>query len=94
MISHDVLGAYAADAAREVSGVAGLVDGPRRHHGVRVTEDDGTFALEVHIEVEWGERAADVGGVVQRRVAEYVRRTARIPVAVDVVVSGVAAAAG
>ena len=39
MISHDVLASYAADAALEVNGVAELTDGPRRHRGVRVTED-------------------------------------------------------
>ena len=91
MISHDVLAAYAADAAREVDGVVGLVDGARRHHGVRVTEDDGRFALEVQVAVDWGSRIPEVGTSVQRRVAEYVRRTAKVPVSVDVVVAGVAA---
>ena len=60
MISHDVLAAYAADAAREVDGVVDLVDGPRRHRGVRVTEDDGAFSLEIHVAVPWGARAPDV----------------------------------
>ncbi len=41
VISHDVLASYAADAAREVEGVHELVDGPRRHRGVRVAEEDG-----------------------------------------------------
>jgi uncharacterized alkaline shock family protein YloU len=91
VISHDVLAAYAADAAREVDGVVALVDGPRRHRGVRVTEEEGTFAIEVHVAVGWGAQAAEIGGVVQRRVAEYVRRTAKIPASVDVVIAGVAA---
>jgi uncharacterized alkaline shock family protein YloU len=91
VISHDVLAAYAADAAREVNGVVDLVDGPRRHHGVRVTEEEGAFSLEVHVAVVWGARAPDVGAAVQRRVAEYVRRTAKVSVRVDVVVAGVAA---
>ncbi len=78
MISHDVLAAYAADAAREVDGVVELVEGARRHRGVRVTEDEGTFVLEVHVAVGWGTRAPDVGAAVQRRVAEYVRRTAKV----------------
>ena len=91
VISHDVLAAYAADAARGVDGVTGLVEGARRHHGVRVTEDEGTFGLEVHVAVGWGARAQDVGAAVQRRVAEYVRRTAKVPVTVDVVIAGVAA---
>jgi len=41
VISHDVLASYAADAALEIEGVGDLVDGPRRHRGVRVTEDEG-----------------------------------------------------
>ena len=73
MISHDVLAAYAADAAREVDGVVDLVDGPRRHRGVRVTEDEGAFALEVHVARRLGRARARVGAAVQRRVAEYLR---------------------
>ena len=94
VISHDVLASYAADAARGVEGVHDLVDGPRRHRGVRVTEEDDSIALEVNIALEWGASAHDVGSAVQRRVAEYLKRTAQLPlVAVDVVVAGVAAAA-
>lgn len=90
VISHDVLAAYAADAARGVDGVVGLVDGPRRHRGVRVTEGDRAFTLEVHVAVGWGSRIPELGGAVQRRVAEYVRRTAKVPaVTVDVVIAGV-----
>ncbi len=54
VISHDVLASYAADAAREVDGVHELVDGPRRHTGVRVTEEEGAIALELHVAVDWG----------------------------------------
>ena len=72
VISHDVLASYAADAARETPGVGRLVDGPRRHRGVRVTEDEGAFTLEVHVAVEWGSRADDVGAAVQQRVFDYV----------------------
>ena len=90
MISHDVLASYAADAALEVDGVAELTDGPRRHRGVRVTETDGTFALEVHLALDWGARAPEIGTAVQRRVAEYLVRMAKLPsVAVDVVVDDV-----
>jgi uncharacterized alkaline shock family protein YloU len=92
VISHDVLAAYAADAAREVEGVHDLVDGPRRHHGVRVVEEDGAVTVELQFAVDWGAPAPDVAATVQARVAEYLARTARLPsVTVDVVVAGVAA---
>jgi len=91
VISHDVLAAYAADAAREVEGVQGLVDGPRRQHGVRVDEADGAMGVELHIAIQWGAAAPAVAAAVQARVAEYLARTARLPaVRVDVVVAGVA----
>jgi uncharacterized alkaline shock family protein YloU len=91
VISHEVLASYAADAAREVEGVQELVDGPRRHRGVRVTEDDGAMGVELHVAIAWGARAPDVAVAVQQRVADYLARTARLPsVAVDVVVAGVA----
>jgi uncharacterized alkaline shock family protein YloU len=94
VISHDVLASYAADAARDVAGLRVLVEGPRRHRGVRVTEDDdGSVAVEVHIELDWGAVAPDVGDAVQRRVAEYLRRTAKpSSLVVDVVIARVAAA--
>ena len=91
VISHEVLAAYAADAALEVEGVHDLVDGPRRHQGVRVSEEDGAMGVELHVVVEWGAASPDVAGAVQARVAEYLVRTARLPsVTVDVVVAGVA----
>lgn len=90
IISHDVLASYAADAARQVDGVNALVDGPRRHAGVRVSEEEGALRIEVHVALEWGALAPEVGAAVQERVAEYLRGTAKLPaVAVDVVVSGV-----
>ena len=91
IISHDVLASYAADAAREVEGVHELVDGARRHRGVRVAEEDGALTLEVHVALDWGAAAPEVGDMVQRRVAEYLKRTAKLPsVAVDIVIAGVA----
>jgi uncharacterized alkaline shock family protein YloU len=90
VISHDVLASYAADAALEVNGVAELTDGPRRHRGVRVTETEGAFALEIHVSLAWGARAPEIGMAVQKRVADYLVRTAKLPsVAVDVVVADV-----
>lgn len=92
MISHDVLASYAADAALEIEGVGGLADGPRRTRGVRVTESDGALELEIHIALAWGGRAPETSAAVQRRVSEYLSRTAKLPsVKVDVVVAGIAA---
>jgi uncharacterized alkaline shock family protein YloU len=90
VISHEVLASYAADAAREVDGVQDLVEGTRRHRGVRVAEEDRALTVKVHITLEWGASAPDVGVQVQRRVAQYLKRTAKLPpIAVDVVIARV-----
>jgi uncharacterized alkaline shock family protein YloU len=92
VISHEVLAAYARDAAREVEGVDDLVARPRRSGGVHVVEEDGAVTVELHVSLQWGVDASAVGAEVQRRVAEYLTRTARLPsVTVDVVVDGIGA---
>ena len=91
-ISPDVLARYAGDAAREVAGVQGLVDGtlPGRR-AVRVTDEDGRMRLELHVSVDWGASIPDVGRTVQGRVREYLGRMADVDLAaVDVVVDEVA----
>ena len=87
-ISSDILASYAADAAREVDGVRGLVESAlHRHKGVRIGEDDGRVRVELHLAVEWGASIPDVGSEVQRRVAAYLARMAKVePDAVDVIV--------
>jgi uncharacterized alkaline shock family protein YloU len=87
-ISSDVLASYAADAAREVEGVRGLVESTlHRHRGVRVLEDDGNVRIELHIAVEWGASIPDLGGELQSRVAAYLAQMASVDAeAVDVVV--------
>jgi uncharacterized alkaline shock family protein YloU len=87
LISSDVLASYAADAARETAGVAGLVESPlHRHKGVRVTEQEGRVSVELHLAGEWGASLPDVGRAVQRRVVEYLARMADVrPAAVNVV---------
>jgi uncharacterized alkaline shock family protein YloU len=87
-ISSEVLASYAADAAREVHGVRGLVDGhlPRRG-GVRVSDSDGGVRIELHLAVDWGASLPELGRTVQERVREYVGRMTDLRVeAVDVVV--------
>ena len=88
LISADVLESYAADAAREVAGVRGLVEGSLpRSRGVRVTEDDGVIALELHLAVDWGANIPQLGRSVQARVTEYLGRMADVrPQSVDVIV--------
>ena len=87
-ISSDVLATYAADAAREVAGVRGLVESHLpRHRGVRVLEDEGRVSVELHLAVDWGTSIPDVGRAVQGRVRDYLVRMADVePAAVDVVV--------
>jgi uncharacterized alkaline shock family protein YloU len=95
-VSSDVLGRYAADAAREVAGVRGLVANQlHRHRGVRVGGGDaGGAILELHLDVEWGSPLPEVGRKVQQRVAEYLEQMAGArPAAVNVVVDSVGPAA-
>ena len=91
-ISPEVLARYAGDAAREVPGVVGIAEGPLRRERIEVSSADGSTAVTVHLELEWGSSAADVAREVQRRVAEYLERMANLAVgSVDVVVAGVGA---
>jgi uncharacterized alkaline shock family protein YloU len=87
-ISSDVLASYAADAAREVEGVSGLVESTlHRHKGVRVVETENGVRIELHIAVEWGASIPGIGREIQRGVAAYLARMASIEAdAVDVVV--------
>jgi len=92
LISHEVLARYAADAACEVRGVSGLVEGhlPGRR-GVRIDESDGAVSLELRLAVEWGASIPDVAAQVQQHVGDYLAQMADVrPAAVDVVVDEVA----
>ncbi len=95
LISADVLARYAADAALGVSGVAGLANGPlNRGKSVSVSGDEDTLAIELNLELEWGQSSAEVGKEVQRRVSEYLERMANVsPASVEVVVGAVEPAA-
>jgi uncharacterized alkaline shock family protein YloU len=88
VISPDILASYAADAAREVTGVRRLVESSlHRHRGVRIVEDDGALAVELHLAVAWGAAVPALGAEVQRRVSAYLARMADVtPASVDVVV--------
>lgn len=84
MISPDVLARYAADAAREVAGVHGLVG---RNDGVKVVREEGRVGVELHLELEWGANAGTVGAAVQAHVADCLARMADVrPDTVDVIV--------
>jgi uncharacterized alkaline shock family protein YloU len=87
-ITSEILASYAADAAREVDGVRGLVESTLyRHKGVRVLEDDDRLRVELHLVIEWGASIPEVGREVQRQVAAYLERMAKVaPDAVDVIV--------
>jgi uncharacterized alkaline shock family protein YloU len=84
VISPDVVARYAADAAREVDGVTGIVEGVRK--GIRV--EDG--AIELHLALRWGVSIPEVGAAVQMRVADYLERMADArPSVVNVVIEEV-----
>jgi len=90
-IATDILARYAADAAREVEGVRGLVESHLpRHRGVRVTDEEGRVAVELHLAVDWRASIPAVGRQVQQRVAAYLERMADMrPATVDVVVDAI-----
>ena len=82
-ISSEILGRYAADAAREVPGVRALA----RRRSVKITNDGEAVRVEVHVTVEWGAAIPELAGGIQVRVREYLLRMADIePAEVDVVV--------
>lgn len=84
VISPDVVARYAADAAREVEGVAQVSRVPRR--GMRADGDHVGLMLVIGR----GFVIPDVAAEVQRRVADYLERmTGRRPEGVDVHVSAV-----
>jgi uncharacterized alkaline shock family protein YloU len=91
-ISSDIVASYAADAAREVDGVHGLVESlVHRHRGVRVVETDAGHRIEVHVALDWGASAPQVGRAIQEGVRAYLSRMADLePAAVDVVVDELA----
>ena len=81
-ISPDILARYAADAAREVPGVAALA-------GRRAVKVDGVN-VEVHLVVAWGASIPEVGAAVRDRVRGYLLRMAKADAAaVEVVVDAV-----
>ncbi len=89
-ISTDILARYAADAAREVPGVAALGEGRR---AVRVSADGGPLVVELHLQVAWGAGIPEVARSVQRRVRDYLVRMADVPPpVVNVVVDEIGAA--
>ena len=92
LISPDILASYAADAAREVSGVRGLVGSAlQRHEGVKVTRDEGRLAIELRLMLDWKAEAPAVGAAVQSRVADYLVRMADVrPDTIDIVVDAFA----
>ena len=82
-ISTEILGRYAADAAREIAGVRDL---PRRR-GVKVRETDDGVRVELHLSVDWGSSIPSLATDVQARVREYLLRMADVdPSGVEVVV--------
>jgi uncharacterized alkaline shock family protein YloU len=82
-ISTEILGRYAADAAREIEGVRDL---PGRR-SVKVSERDGGVEVEIHLAVDWGASIPAIGKGVQERVREYLLRMADVePASVEVVV--------
>jgi uncharacterized alkaline shock family protein YloU len=91
-ISTDVVCRYAADAAREVPGVHGLLQGhlPVGHRSVRLSTDEDRTRVELHLAVEWGASIPEVGRAVQQRVRTYLRNMIDLEVdAVDVVIDEV-----
>ena len=82
-ISPEILGRYAADAAREIPGVRGLA----RRRSVKIAAEDGAVRVEVHLAVDWGASIPEIAEGVQARVREYLVRMADVEATtVDVIV--------
>ena len=80
VISSDILASYAADAAREVSGVHGLVESTiHRHKGVKVTGEEGRVVVELHLAVHWDASIPELAPT-DRDQSEGASRTAADPV--------------
>ena len=81
VISPEVLGRYAADAAAEVRGVH-----TKLRRGARVSGSQ----VEVHIVVDYGASVPAVAAEVQQRVADYLERMTDVrPLKVNVIVDDV-----
>jgi uncharacterized alkaline shock family protein YloU len=101
-ISHAVIAAYAAAAAREVAGVHALTGGhlarlERRGDpdrlGVRVASAGEAVDLELHLVTDWGASIPAVAAGVERSVRTYLASMVDLDVrTVSVVVDDVAAA--
>ena len=78
-ISHAVIATYAAAAAVDVDGVAGIAGGPlggaidpeRAPKGVRVSGDGVRVDLELHLITAWGAHIPTVARDVTRQVRAY-----------------------
>jgi uncharacterized alkaline shock family protein YloU len=77
-ISHAVIATYAAAAAVDVDGVAGIAGGPlgaidpeRAPKGVRVSGDGVRVDLELHLITAWGAHIPSVARDVSRQVRAY-----------------------
>ena len=101
-ISHAVIAAYAAAAAREVAGVHALTGGglggrlERRGDpdrlGVRVATAGEGVDLELHLVTEWGASIPTVAATVDRSVRTYLASMVDLDVGtLSVVVDDVAA---
>jgi uncharacterized alkaline shock family protein YloU len=86
-----LLSAAAADAARDVEGVAGLSGRLHPGRAVAVAGDEDTLSVTFTLELEWGRSAAEVAREVQKQVSEYLAKMARVtPASVDVLFDAVA----
>jgi uncharacterized alkaline shock family protein YloU len=96
VVAEDVLASYAADAAREIEGVACVLDGSLPHRrGAQVSVTDCGAGVEIHLGIDWGVDAVEVGTTVQARVAEYLVQMAGFSrVTVGVVIGQIGPARG
>ena len=91
-VSTEVVARYAGDAARDVPGVASLVESQlHRHSGARLSGDRERPQIVIHVRAEWNAPLRQLGREVQQRVADYLGRMADThPVSIDVVVEEIA----
>ena len=74
-VSTEVVARYAGDAAREVPGVAGLVESQlHRHSGVRLSGDRERPQIVIHVRAEWNAPLRQLG----RQARHFERQHAKL----------------
>lgn len=98
-INHDVIARIVHLSCIEVPGVhsvgggfslSDLIPAKGGNKGVRISEDDGGYVIEVRVNMEFGVEMGKTAQEIQRRVSDQIDKMTSSPVSrVDVIIEGV-----